>query len=456
MQFTAAYYLCGIEIITMNKRILRLAIPNVISNITIPLLGLISTVIAGSLGSDVAIAGIGLGAMIFSFIYWNCSFIRMGASGLTAQAYGARDLTECGNLLVRALMVALSIATLLLVFRRPIGNFGMNVIEGSSDVTAIAATYFFARIWAAPATVSHYAIQGWFIGMQNSRLPMYISIAINLISIVFSYVFVYFFDMGVAGIAYGIVVAQYTGILISAILWWRYYRRFLKYIRWREAVRLKPLMRFFDVNKDIFLRTLCNTTVYTFFPFVSLKFGATMVATNTILIHLFTFFSYMSDGFGYAAEALTGRFAGARNYGALRESTIKLFWFSGLIALFFVFIYTFFWPQVIGLFNPSEAVLSAAWQVRIWVIVLPVVGFAPFLMDGILIGVTKTRILRNSMFISTIVFFGLYYSLVGTLGNDALWPAFTVFLISRGVNQIIMSNRLEGIVWHKETARAKG
>lgn len=411
---------------------------------------MISTVIAGSLGSDVAIAGIGLGAMVFSFIYWNCSFIRMGASGLTAQAFGARDLTECGNILVRALMVALAIAMLLLIFRKPIGYVGMYAIEGSSDVAAIAAEYFFARIWAAPATVSHYAIQGWFIGMQNSKLPMYIAIAINLISILLGCIFVFLLNMGVVGIAYGIVIAQYMGIVISAILWWKYYRRFLKYIRWREAVKVKPLMRFFNVNKDIFLRTLCNTAVYTFFPFASLKFGATVVAANTILIHLFTFFSYMSDGLAYAAEALTGRFTGARNHEALRESVVKLFWFSGSVALFFVILYTFFWPQIIGLFNPSPAVLEAAWQVRIWVILLPIVGFAPFLMDGILVGVTKTKILRNSMFVSTLIFFGLYYSLVGILGNGALWPAFFIFIVSRGVNQIIMSNRLEGIVWHRK------
>ncbi|MDL2320584.1 MATE family efflux transporter [Alistipes sp. OttesenSCG-928-B03] len=438
----------------MNRRILRLAIPNIISNITIPLLGLASTVIAGSIGSDLAIAGVGLGSMVFSFIYWNCSFIRMGASGMTAQALGARNLWECANILIRSLAIALAIAVLLLVFQRPIWRGAQLLLRGDQDTVAMAAEYFFARVWAAPATISHYAIQGWFIGMQNSRTPMIISIIINLLAIVFGYVFVFTFGYSApAGIAYGIVVAQYAGLVISAALWWKFYRRFVRYVNWREVFRAKALGRFFNVNKDIFIRSFCNTCVYSFFPFISLQFGATMVATNTILIHLFTFFSYMLDGFGYAAEALTGRFTGARNFAALRESIIKMFWWCGAIAAAFVLVYWLFWPQIIGLFNPSEGVLAAARQVKGWIMIVPLVGFAPFLMDGIFIGVTKTRILRNSMLVSAAVFFALYYGLVGSIGVYALWPAFVAYLVSRGVCQVAMSNRLEGLIWHKAEAK---
>ena len=437
----------------MNRQILRLAIPNIISNITIPLLGLISTAIAGGLGSDAAIGAIGLGASIFNFLYWNCAFIRMGTSGMTAQAFGARDFRECANLLVRSMVVALSIAALLIVFQKPLGNGAiwlMRVGHAGENVRSMVAEYFFARIWAAPATVSLYAIMGWFIGMQNSKIPMYIAIAINLISILFSLLFVYKFGMGVAGIAYGTVVAQYSGLLIAAIFWLAYYRRFIKYVDMRASLRLKPMMRFFNVNKDIFLRTFFNVSVYTFFPLTSAVYGQTILATNNILIQLFTFYSYMSDGFGYAAEALTGKFIGAKSYATLRKSIIYMFWWCLGVAVCFTIIYALFSAKILGLFQASSAVLACAHEHIGWVIAVPLLGFTPFLMDSILIGATKTKILRDSMFISTIAFYVLYYSFVGTLGNNALWMSLTLFLVFRAVSQYLMSNRLEGLMWHKK------
>ncbi len=429
----------------MNKRILRLAIPNVISNITIPLLGLISSGIAGRIGSDTAIAAVGVGASILSFIYWNCAFIRMGASGMTAQAYGGRNFTECANILVRALTVALSIAALLLIFQGAVGRFGMRVL-GNDETNAMIGRYFFARVWAAPATISHFAIQGWFIGMQNSRTPMVIAISINVLSIVFGFAFVEYFGMGVEGIAYGILVAQYLGIVLSAVLWWKFYRRFVRYIDWRAAMSWRPFLRFFDVNKDIFLRTLMNNVVYTFFPFISRDFGTTMLATNTILIQVFTLFSYIQDSLGYAAEALVGRFIGARNYTSLRESIIKMFKWSGGLAVVFVGIFAFFWRDIITFFGSSPSIIECAGRYIGWIIVVPLAGFAPFLMDGIFIGATRTRILRDSMAVSVLVFFGLYYGLVGQLGATALWLAFVAFVVSRGVCQLIMSRGLKGLV----------
>ena len=429
----------------MNKRILRLAIPNVISNVTIPLLGLISSGIAGRIGSDMAIAAVGVGASILSFIYWNCAFIRMGASGMTAQAYGARNFGECANILVRSLLVALSIAVLLLAFQGPVGRFGMRVM-GNEEINAIIGQYFYARVWAAPATISHYAIQGWFIGMQNSRTPMVIAISINVLSIIFSFAFVEYLGMGVEGIAYGILVAQYLGIVLSIILWWRYYRRFVRYINWRAAMSWRPFIRFFDVNKDIFLRTLMNNMVYTFFPFISRDFGTTMLATNTILIQVFTLFSYIQDSLGYAAEALVGRFIGARNYTSLRESIIRMFQWSGVLAVVFVGIFAFFLRDIIMIFSSSPSIIECAGQYIGWIIVVPLAGFAPFLMDGIFIGATRTRILRDSMAVSVLVFFALYYGLVGHLGATALWLAFVVFVVSRGVCQLIMSRGLKGLI----------
>lgn len=426
----------------MNRQILRLAIPNIISNITIPLLGMADTAIAGRLGGEANIGAIAIGTAIFGFIYWNCAFIRMGTSGLTAQALGARDLRETANLLVRSMAVAISIAVLLLVFQVPLGRLTIGVMQAGPDTKSLVAEYFFARIWAAPATVSLYSIHGWFIGMQNARIPMWVAICQNVVNISASLWFAIGLEMGVAGIAWGTVVSQYFGVLLSWGLWWRYYRRFTRYVDWKEALRIKPMLRFFDINKDIFLRTAFNVCVYTFFTWASSGYGDVLLATNSILIQLFTFFSYMSDGFAYAAEAITGRLTGARNFTALRRAVGLMFRWCAAIAVVFVLFYRLFWRGIIGIFTESADIMATAGEYIVWIMLVPLIGFAPFLMDGVLIGATRTRILRNSMFCASVVFFGLYYLLENRLGNDALWLSFIVFLVVRGVTQYLFSDRL--------------
>ncbi len=430
----------------MNRRILHLAIPNIISNLTIPLLGMTDIAVAGHIGVDAAIGAIAVGVAIFGFIYWNCTFIRMGASGMTAQALGRRDLHECANILIRAMLVALSIAVLLLIFQVYVGRFSFSLMNGSKEVMALATQYFFIRIWAAPATISLYAIHGWFIGMQNSKTPMTVSILMNIINVALCLWFVFGTGMGIKGIALAIVITQYAGVVMSWLFWYKYYRRILHYIDWKESVRLKPMLRFFNVNKDIFLRTACNVAVYTFFTAASSGYGDVLLATNAILIQLFTFFSYMSDGFAYAAEALTGRFIGAGNFKALRHCIRNMFWWSFGIALGCILGYGIFWRDILSLFTGSAEIIATAGDYIEWIMVVPLIGFAPFLMDGILIGATRTRVLRDSMFLSTIIFFGLYYSLISHLGNNALWLSFIVFLISRGTFQLIMTDRLKGLI----------
>ena len=288
----------------MNRKILSLAIPNIVSNITIPLLGMVDMAIVGHLGDDALIGGIGIGTSVFNFIYWNFAFLRMGTSGLTAQSYGARNFPEITAVLVRALSVSLLAAVLLILFREPVGRLAFRMMDGTPHTMGYAAEYFYARIWAAPATVSLFAFQGWFIGMQNSRFPMYISIAINLVNILCCLWFALGLGWGITGVAWGTVVAQYTGLLLSVALWLRYYRRFGRYVDLRDSLRLRPMTAFFRINGDIFLRTACIVIVYTFFTAASSGMGDTLLAVNMLLMQLFTLFSYLMDGFAYAGEAL--------------------------------------------------------------------------------------------------------------------------------------------------------
>ena len=427
----------------VNRNILRLAIPNMISNVVIPMIGMIDIAIAGYIGEDVNIAALSIGTTIFNFIYWNCAFLRMGTSGITAQAYGAGNVKECANMLVRSMWLALIIAFILLAFQKPVGHLSLHIMQGSSAVQQLAGEYFFARVWAVPASIALFSIHGWFIGMQDAKTPMVVSILSVIINVVLSIIFVFHFDMGIAGIAWGTVAGQYTGLILSCLLWLRKYRGYIQYFDVRESLRLEPVIRFLHVNKDIFLRTACVTAVYTFFIAASARFGDTILTTNTLLMQLFTLFSYMSDGFAYAGEALSGRFVGARNVAMLKRYIRYLLFWSVVIAVLYVLAYTFAWKEILMIFSPSVEVLETAGHYIIWIIAVPLIGCIPFTIDGIMIGATKTALLRNTVFISTALFFGAYYLLSPIIGNTALWLSFLLFLFARGVLLYFCSGKLD-------------
>lgn len=430
----------------MNRKILALALPNIISNITVPLLGLVDIAIVGHLGDDSLIGGIAIGTAVFNFIYWNFAFLRMGASGCTAQAYGARNFTEIASVFVRALILALAAALLLVVFQRPIGHAVFLLMDGTPHTMSYAADYFYARIWAAPATISMFAFHGWYIGMQNSRFPMYISIGVNVVNLIFCLWFALGLGWGIVGVAWGTVVAQYSGLVLSIVLWGVYYRRFLRYIRIRECLKLDALLVFFKINRDIFLRTACIVVVYTFFTSASSGMGDTMLAVNTLLMQLFTLFSYLMDGFAYAGESLAGRYTGAHNVQALNRCVRLLLVWGGVVAVLYTGVYAFGWRTVLSLFTESPAILSEAGGYVGWLIAIPLVAFIPFTIDGILIGATRTAVMRDSVFLSTALFFAVYYGFRSVIGNNALWAAFLLFLIARGILQYFMTHRLKIIV----------
>lgn len=423
----------------MNRAILRLAIPNIISNIVIPLLGMIDIAIAGRMegGTDSTIGALAIGTAIFNFIYWNFAFLRMGTSGLTAQAYGANNKDEAAAILGRSLLVAAVMGALLIIFNRPIGRLAITIMQGSDEVMALAADYFFMRIWAAPAAIGLFALHGWLIGMQDSTTPMAVSIVSNVVNVAASVWFVFERGMGVEGIALGTVVAQYTSLIITLLVLVVRYGDYVRSIDLRQSAKMEPLMRFFRVNADVFLRSLCINVVYTCFTAFSARFGDTTLATNELLLQLFMLFSYMSDGFCYAAESLTGRFIGERNPQRLtRAIRLLLVWCAG-VAVVFVVAYIFWWEPILGIFSKSPTILACAADYVGWVVAVPLVGFVPFLIDGILIGATKTRIMRNTTFFALIGFFGLFFALVGWLGNTALWIAYVGFIVVRFVLMLI-------------------
>ena len=432
----------------MNREILRLALPNIISNITVPIMGIAGTVIAGRWGGSASTIGaLAIGVSIFNFIYWNCGFIRMGTSGLTAQAFGAGDMKGATLMLARAAFVSCVVGFGVLALQRPIGLAALEIMHGDEMV----ADYFFARIWAVPAGVMLFGLNGWLTGMQNAIIPMIVAIAVNVIHIACSVWFAFGFDLGIIGIAYASVAAQWSGVTVTLIITWLHYRRRFTAISWREVMDLAAMRKFFVINRDIIVRTLCIVAAYTFFTAASARMDdPVMLAVNTILLQLFTLFSYMNDGFAYAAEALTGRFIGARDPRSLRRCVRRCMAWCMAVAILYVGLYVGWWQDLLHLFindTTTDAALIVEYAGRYigWIIAIPLVAAMPFIMDGVMVGATQSRIMRDSMLLATAAYFIIFYTMHPLIGNNALWLAFTSFMLLRGIFEFFMSHRLRAV-----------
>ena len=355
----------------INKRILQIAVPSIISNITVPLLGLIDVTIVGHLGAAAYIGAIAVGGMLFNIIYWIFGFLRMGTSGMTSQAYGKHDLDEVARLLLRSVGVGLLIAIILVTLQYPIRKLAFTFIQTTEEVERLATLYFRICIWGAPAMLGLYGFAGWFIGMQNSRFPMYIAITQNIVNIAASLCFVYLFHMKVAGVAWGTLTAQYAGFLMALLLWRRYYGGLKKHVAWHEVLKKEAMLRFFQVNRDIFLRTLCLVIVTLFFTSAGAAQGEIVLAVNTLLMQLFTLFSYIMDGFAYSGEALVGKYVGANNQPALYRTVRQLFIWGVGLSTGFTLLYFFGGKSFLGLLTNEISVIREAENYFYWVLAIP-------------------------------------------------------------------------------------
>lgn len=426
----------------MNKRILGLAVPSIISNITVPLLGLVDVSIVGHLGSATYIGAIAVGGMLFSMIYWIFGFLRMGTSGLTAQAYGRRDLAEVILSFVRSVGIAFGLGLLLILLQYPILKVAFMLIDATPAIKELASLYFRICIWGGPAVLGLYSFAGWFVGMQNSRFPMYIAITQNVVNIAASLFFVFVWNRGVAGVAMGTLVAQYAGLLMASLLWYGYYRRLWPKLNWKMLTDYEAMRSFFILNRDIFFRTLCLVAVTTYFTSRGAEQGDVILAVNTLLMQLFTLYSYIMDGFAYAGEALTGRYVGAHNRVDLERMIRALFaWGIGL-ALTFTLLYGIGGSSFLGLLTNEREVLNASSDYFYWVLAIPLAGMAAFLWDGIYIGATASRQMLYSMLVASASFFLLQGLLQQQMGNHALWMAFIVYLFLRGLVQTGLARKI--------------
>ena len=427
---------------THNREILQIALPSIVSNITVPLLGLIDATIVGHLGAASYIGAIAVGGMLFNIIYWIFGFLRMGTSGMTSQAYGQKDEAETMRILARSVGVGILIALALIILQYPIERIAFTLMKATPEVERLASLYFRICIWGAPAVLGLYSISGWCIGMQNSRFPMYVAITQNIVNILASLVLVYGFGMKIEGVAIGTLIAQYSGLLMAIGLWSSHFKRLLPYVQLHTLLAKGAIRRFFQVNRDIFFRTLCLVAVTMYFTSAGAAQGEVVLAVNTLLMHFFTFFSYVMDGFAYAGEALVGKYLGANDRPALRQMVHQLFiWGIGL-SVVFTLVYGIGGKEFLGLITNEQSVIAASSAYFYWVLAIPLAGFAAFLYDGIFIGATATHWMLRAMFIASVAFFFIYYGCRGVMGNHALWLAFITYLALRGIVQAFLGRKI--------------
>ena len=407
---------------SINKDILKLAVPSILANITVPIVGMVDIAVAGHLDTSAAvmIGGIAIGTMLFDLLYWNFGFLRVGTGGLAAQAYGRGDRKECAKIFTRATGIALSCALLLIAIQWVFVKAAFLVVDCTPEVRELASQYFFIRIWAAPATLSLMAFKGWFIGMQDSVSPMVIDLVVNGMNVLMSIVLALGFTvggwhyegMGFSGIAAGTVIAQYSGLLTAVLLLMLRYRKntmsALQRSDLKDVFKGSETRRFFVMNADLFVRSLCFIAIYIGFTVISARYGDVLLAVSSIMMKILMIFSYFTDGFAYAGEALTGRYIGAKNGPMVRQTVRWTFAWSMGIALIFMGIYHFAGVPLLKMMTSDLAVVAAAEAYLPWLLLMPVMGCAAFTWDGIYIGATASKAIRNSMLWAVVGFFAVW------------------------------------------------
>ena len=418
---------------SINRQVLSLALPSILANITVPLVGMVDLAISGHIGDAAAIGGLAVASMLFDLLYWNMGFLRVGTGGITAQAYGRKDNRGIIDTLTQGLSTALGAALFFIAIQWLFVEAAFLFISCSPEVEAVARQYFFIRIWAAPATLSLFAFKGWFIGMQNTVFSMAVDLWVNVVNMAASWLLAFHTPLGMAGIAWGTLIAQWTGLLLACALFMVRYRGLLSDFSLHRSVKWRYIKGFFKVNTDLFIRSLAFMVIYVGFTSLAAAYGDVELAVSSVMMKLFMLFSYFIDGFAYAGEALSGRFIGEKDRTSLRTTVKVLFFWGLIISAVFTLIYIIFPMPVIRLLTDDEQVLSGCGPYLFWLVLMPVASCVAFVWDGIYIGATASAQMRNCMLLSAAFFVISYLALRRPLGIQALYVAYFVHLLVRSV-----------------------
>ena len=452
----------------INREVLRLAVPSILANITIPLVGIVDVAIIGHISSAAAVGGIAVGTMLFDLLYWNFGFLRVGTSGMTAQVYGRGDVPEQAKLLTQSMTIAFGGALGIWLLQWFFVTLVLYLMPCSPEVADFARQYFFVRVWAAPATLALFALKGWFIGMQNTIAPMITDIVVNVVNMVASYALAVYTPLGAIGVAWGTLIAQYTGLATAAVILAIHYKRHLSLIQIRESMRWSEMKHFFVLNTNLFLRSLAFMVIYVGYTIFMSAYGDTELAVSAIIMKIFMFFSYFIDGFAYAAEAMVGK-AGVetiddwtiddlQSRGESQESRDKsqewcktpdvvrcvkvLSVWTIALGLVFTLLYYVFDDGLIALMtsDPDIQLAATAYYPYLWL--MPVLSAFAFMFDGVFVGATMAIPVRNCMFASAALFVLTYITAAPVMGAAAMYLAYMIHLVVRTVYLCIVWFRL--------------
>lgn len=411
----------------------RIAAPMILSNISVPLLGMVDTGVTGHLDGPVYLGAVAIGAMIFSFLYTGVNFLRMGTTGIAAQSFGADDNDGLRVSLGQALIVALLVAFVFIALQLPLGQLAMNLLGPDPETRVYALEYFSIRIWSAPGTLANYALIGWFIGLQNARIPLLIFLTINITNIVLDLLFVLVFGMKVDGVALASVIAEYSGLLVGGAFVISALRKRAGHWPIAKLVNVSAYKAFFSVNANLFARTMALMFTIGFVTAQGARLGGLILAANAVLMTFQNLTSFGLDGLAHAAEALVGKAVGQKRRDALEESVRLTLKWSLIFSLGFTVAYLVAGPLIIRILTDLPNVRETALRYLPWMIASPLVSVWCFLYDGVYVGATRAREMRNIMIVSTLLVFLPAWYFLQPLGNDGLWLAFLLFMASRGI-----------------------
>jgi MATE family multidrug resistance protein len=416
-----------------DRDVWRIAAPMILSNVSVPLLGMVDTGVVGHLESAAYLGGVAIGSTIFGFLYTGMNFLRMGTTGIAAQRFGAGDNDGLRVSLGQAVIVALLIAFVLIALQRPIGSIALRLIGGEFDVQAHALEYFSIRIWSAPGTLVNYVLIGWFLGLQNARVPLLIFLTINFTNIILDLLFVLGLGMKVDGVALASVIAEYSGMLVALIVVARALRDRAGHWPLARLFRIRAYAAYFSVNGNLLIRTMALMFTFAFVTAQGARLGGHVLAANAILMNIQLLTSMALDGFAHAAEALVGKAIGQKNRNALQHSVRLCLKWSLIFAVGFCLLYLLFSPLLIRILTDLDDVRDTAMRYLPWLVLSPLVSVWSFLYDGVYVGATRAREMRDIMLFSSLAVFLPAWFLLQGFGNHGLWLAFTLFMASRGL-----------------------
>ncbi|MBW4710382.1 MATE family efflux transporter [Roseobacter sp. YSTF-M11] len=428
-----------------HRRVLNIALPIVLSNATVPILGAVDVGVVGQIGEAAPIGAVALGAIILSTVYWIFGFLRMGTVGLVGQAEGAGDTAEVSAWLTRALLVAIAGGFVLIILQPLIFWGALRLAPASAEVESLARAYLGIRIWTAPAAIAVYALTGWLVAMERTSGVFWVQLVMNGVNILLDLLFVLVFDWGVSGVAIATVIAELTGAGLG--LW--FCRSAFRRPDWRDWSRIfdrAKLIRMALLNTDILLRSAMLMIIFSSFVFIGAKFGDVTLAANEILVQFMYIIAYAMDGFAFAAETLIARAIGRGDRAYVRRSALITTGWGLVVCVTTALAFAFFGGWIIDVMAKDVAVQQTARTFLPYMVVAPIIGCLAWMMDGIFIGATRSRDMRNMMALSFAIYWGAIFVLLPLLGNHGLWLALLISFIARGVTLALRYPALEASV----------